>query len=495
MPPPVPAVRRMSAVGSRLNPEKFLGQDFQQLHKDFCSNRARYLDSTFPPNESSIGPGLLSPEDMKKVEWIRPTKMMSDPYLIVDGESRFDFAQGDLGNCWFLCAIGAITSQSEIMDQIIPAGQSFTKDYAGIFHFRFWRFGKWIDVVIDDKLPTIDGDLIFVHCKTRNEFWPALLEKAYAKVCGSYADMGGGFVSEALADFTGGVHMTLFPEYEELPEMWRLMYGASQYSSIMGCGTPQGETSANTVLPNGIVEGHAYTVTKVTKLKVRGQKVRLVRVLNPWGRGEWVGDWSDNSPLWKSVSPEDRAKWLGSKNDGEFWMSLEDFCSSFVSVDVCCLTPAFLDGSSPESWTTNKYEGCWDERTAGGSMENKQSFWMNPQYQVKIPALQEEEEEEPRPNLQVSLMQKPDNRHRRLVRHCHIGFCVFTIPPEMKDQKVFPASFFSSNAPVTRSQRSSDTREVMQSFRMKPGRYLIVPFTSTPKDTTSFILTVYLKRE
>uniref|UniRef100_W5LJL4 Calpain catalytic domain-containing protein n=1 Tax=Astyanax mexicanus TaxID=7994 RepID=W5LJL4_ASTMX len=287
MPPPVPAVRRMSAVGSRLNPEKFLGQDFQQLHKDFCSNRARYLDSTFPPNESSIGPGLLSPEDMKKVEWIRPTVQNDERTLnlIVDGESRFDFAQGDLvvlwwwmflvfRNCWFLCAIGAITSQSEIMDQIIPAGQSFTKDYAGIFHFRFWRFGKWIDVVIDDKLPTIDGDLIFVHCKTRNEFWPALLEKAYAKVCGSYADMGGGFVSEAL----------------ELPEMWRLMYGASQYSSIMGCGTPQGETSANTVLPNGIVEGHAYTVTKVTKV-IRGQKVRLVRVLNPWGRGEWVGDW------------------------------------------------------------------------------------------------------------------------------------------------------------------------------------------------------------
>ena len=54
----------------------------------------------------------------------------------------------------------------------------------GAFHFRFWIYGSWKDVVIDDYLPVnAKRKLLFLHNEEApNEFWAALLEKAYAKV-------------------------------------------------------------------------------------------------------------------------------------------------------------------------------------------------------------------------------------------------------------------------------------------------------------------------
>uniref|UniRef100_A0A3B4F5S0 Calpain catalytic domain-containing protein n=1 Tax=Pundamilia nyererei TaxID=303518 RepID=A0A3B4F5S0_9CICH len=407
MPPPGVCMNIISArhmkngYGTVTNPERFLNQDFHQLKQYCLIQHLRYIDEMFPPDRNSIGNGILTPSDLDRVVWLRPGKIVPNPSFVADGVSRFDFGQGWVKNCWFIASIGALTFQNHIFGQVVPLEQNFHEDYCGLFHFRFWRFGKWVDVIIDDKLPTIDGRLIFVHSRDPTEFWPALLEKAYAKVCGSYTDMNAGTPAEALVDFTGGVHI-----YIDLskppPDLWEMMCRAGQSKSLMGCGTPQGVS-----IDLHHIKQHAA---------FRGQMVNLVRLWNPWGHGEWNGDWSDRTHYYLTL-------YLFSR------MSLKDFCKTYSKLDICCMCPDFLDGNSTCHWKTSIYEGRWVAgTTAGGCMKNPESFWTNPQYRVKIDELSSEcAGKQGEVNMLVSLMQKPDKRNRRLVQNLYIGFSVFEV--------------------------------------------------------------------
>lgn len=60
--------------------------------------------------------------------------------------------------------------------------QSWYFPISGIFHFYFWWYGHWKEVIIDDYLPTDGQRLIYIsNWEERDEYWGALLEKAYAK--------------------------------------------------------------------------------------------------------------------------------------------------------------------------------------------------------------------------------------------------------------------------------------------------------------------------
>ncbi|KAI0242490.1 Calpain-A [Lamellibrachia satsuma] len=242
-------------------------RSYDELKCKYVHDGVLFEDDAFPAVEKSI---FFSRAVSAHVRWKRPKEICENPQFIVNGVGRFDMDQGALGNCWFVAAAVTLATKPNLLHRVVPADQGFEKDYAGIFHFFFWRFGRWQEVVIDDRLPVKFGKfLLFARNRQQtNEFWCALLEKAYAKLHGSYEALRSGKIQDALVDFTGGASQVInLRDSASVPRrFFRLMMRLSQTNSLMGCSIT---SSANKEkqLTSGLYEGHAYSVTGLVKAR------------------------------------------------------------------------------------------------------------------------------------------------------------------------------------------------------------------------------------
>nr|KAF6429039.1 calpain 14 [Molossus molossus] len=470
-------------------------QDFEALQEQCLRDGCLFEDSSFPATLSSIGSGPLLRKLPPCLQWRRPPELHSNPHFYSAEAKRLDLCQGLVGDCWFLAALQALTLHQDILSQVVPLNQSFTKKYAGIFQFRFWHFGKWVPVVIDDRLPVTEaGQLIFVSSTYKNLFWGALLEKAYAKLCGSYEDLQHGEVSDALLDFTGGVTVTI--KLAEAPgNLWDILAGAIYGRTLIGCQTHLGNER---VLENGLVDGHAYTLIGIRKVTCKHAPEYLVKLRNPWGKVEWKGDWSDSSRTWELLSPKEKMMLLRKNNDGEFWMSLKDFIAHFKLLVICKLTPGLLRHEVGQKWSYTMLEGRWEKgSTAGGPMtlhRARGAFWKNPQFLLSVWRPQEGEMF-PKPcSVLVSLLQKPRHRHRNRKPPLAIGFYLFRMSKFFDDREKLPREFFLQNNPLSFPEAFLPEKEVSQELWLQPGTYLIVPCTSVACQESEFVLRVFSRK-
>nr|KAF6307658.1 calpain 13 [Myotis myotis] len=461
---------------------KFKGQDFKTL-RDRCLHRGLlFEDETFPAEISSIGPLLLQGKHLSSLQWERPKDLLmgkAEPHFILEGVSRFDIQQGDAGDCWFLAALGSLTQNPQHLQKILM-NQSFSHQYAGIFCFWFWQCGQWVEVVVDDRLPVLNGKYLFVHPLNNQEFWPCLLEKAYAKFHGSYQHLHYGYLPDALVDLTGGV-VTSIDLHSSPSDLVTMVKTAAKAGSLMTCATPAGPTGEARRMESGLVSQHAYTVTGAEQIQYRRSWEDVLRLWNPWGRDEWRGRWSDGSPEWQETQDPRKSQLYENKDDGEFWMSCRDFQDNFSCLYICNQFPVSLDlGHMPhERWSQMMFK---NHMTPGNTTEGLQR---DTQYLFSVPESVEGN------NVIVSFNIRPQNVKAEDGKF-PLNFQVYKVDPQFQHfRERLPSTFFSRFRSADQGIVTKTKYNLTKCFTLSPGTYVVAASART--EAVEFLLRIFLK--
>jgi calpain len=338
-----------------------------------------------------------------------------------------------------------------------------------------------------------------MHSRDNREFWSALLEKAYAKLHGSYEALKGGTTSEALEDMTGG--LTEFIDINDPPSnLMELMIRGVEMGSLFGCSIEADPYKWEARLSNGLIKGHAYSITGMRIVNGPRGPTPLIRIRNPWGNEqEWNGAWSDNSSEWRYLSPQvKQSMGLAFAHDGEFWISFEDFRRNFEKLEVCNLGPDVMQEvqqmtgiqTKQETWAVRSFDGIWRRgQTAGGCRNYLRTFAMNPQYHIKLRDADPNDDDD-LCTLIIGVLQK---YRRELKSHgvetLAIGFALYEIRGGVR--RKLDTEFFANTKSCGRSPAFINLREVTGRFRVPPGEYVIIPSTYEPNEEADFMLRIF----
>lgn len=307
-----------------------------------------FVDSDFPAEECSINPvGQLgdaarrSPlEDSGPASWCRIHDFCPAPELFKGGIDMNDLDQGAVGDCWLVAAIASLTTKPEQLRSLFYPDH-YNKE--GVYAVRFYAplHAQWLWVLVDGYVPvSASNSPYFMSAHNPGELWPMLLEKAFAKLHTCYGGLDpalacGGVM--AMKMMTGASDCTSFvPVYETpIDEVWGCIKEHIDAGCSAACGVADenwGKHTNAAMDELGVVYNHVFSCVGAREL---ADGTRLLRLRNPWGDGSgWNGAWSDQSGDWTEERQSEVPEY-SARNDGTFWIAMEDFYSYWYRVELC----------------------------------------------------------------------------------------------------------------------------------------------------------------
>tara|TARA_Y100000389_G_scaffold171916_2_gene179912 strand:+ start:1590 stop:3269 length:1680 start_codon:yes stop_codon:yes gene_type:complete len=325
---------------------------------------------SFCDKEFDAVPSSIDIPEFNNASWIRAPKLheKNSVMKLFNMIEPNDIIQGSVGSCWLLCALSALAEFPAFFERKVFITKEINDE--GKYEMNFYNPSnrKWEIQTVDDRIPCTKGSWFRKSSPLfakphENEMYILLLEKAFAKIAGSYQKISGGYPVLAWLILTGCEELYIWTKKNALwnknivnvsrnsqidfqklyvnrtgvrfenDRFFSTLKECDNKNYVMGASIHGNEMEKKR--NDGLVERHAYSLIEVyDNLE---NNIQLVCLRNPWGNEmEWNGDWSDESNLWQKYPHIKEELNFEKKPDGLFWMSSTDFFKIFDDVQVCC---------------------------------------------------------------------------------------------------------------------------------------------------------------
>ena len=281
--------------------------------KQIYSQRLEYRDLEFPANEQSLIQGINMLEYKGQWSQIGWKTTLGDNNKFLHDFNPQNFSFGQVFNNDFLNAMGILSYRKELIRQLFEF-KSLRSNCCGI-----WLFvgGRWSLVIVDLSVPVSrmeDQTQPVFSFNINGDPWLQLIEKAYAKLLGSYYKLQYPNAIATIQNFTG-LPLRRMP-MEPVSLLWKEIKASLQRKFIVA----------------GFLEDE--NIEKVFLLEVFYQNeregVRIVRVAKGFHKFDWDGEWAFHDSRWTRKMREELGYF---EEDQSFcWMSIEDCAKLFTSV-------------------------------------------------------------------------------------------------------------------------------------------------------------------
>jgi len=362
-----------------------------KIHEGSVTATGKWLDNVFPAADAALynspNPAADHVSDIRNhaaggVKWVSAAELCGAQATLFKNVHPNDIAQGILGDCWLLAAMAGV---AEFEGAIFNLFQEKNKTADGKYTINIFNpnVGQWDCVTIDDMVPCHPNGEPLMTKPQDHEMWVLLLEKAFAKWFGSYAQIQGAYcmvafmllldckapctvftqsmsgqppfnenlyheVDAKLKDAKNRNSVGLAPRGQlSSAQVWERLKIADASNHVMAAWTSKDPdvatgrgASGEIIASDGIVKGHAYSLISAKEVRRddTGAMQRVVQLRNPWGANpaaEYHGELADDWSGW-AQNPNMKRELLGAegKLDGMFWMTFENFAKRYSDCGI-----------------------------------------------------------------------------------------------------------------------------------------------------------------